>query len=272
MPTYTSSALAGLRLPRRMLLAAALIAGALPAAHAKETASASTLITITYALTDLAPNDGIGPSYTVPNGGYFGRYGTGKNLPGFWEGGFDVQPFSTSDSNGASTAAASVTGDLHTSSGLTVSASTAATDFAWRAQRNGQQPEFGYASARADFEGMLSAHTSITFHVDYTQDVQNYWRNEHATSDVMASATSSNNDWFMHYSAITFVEGAHGGSLNFTIDNPFDEGLRTTFSTQAIASSSSEIALEVPEPSTYAMLSAGLALVAWRARRTKRLA
>ena len=243
---------------RGMAMAIGLVALS-PGSQAVETASGSAYISnLRYELVDLNPMDGIAPSLTWTT--------TSTYIYGYRDDGYVFQelnngsiPIARSWTNGSDHLAASVTG-----------ASTFQTTIlATNQHAGGSTPDSYAALARADFDFTLGAGTGVVFYSDYALRATRTTVGDENGGSWAAflyelTATENSAPWSQATTVIAAPEWASelDGTSSLFYNNT--TGTDWTGMLHASASGASAVAPQVPEPSTYAMLAAGLALLAVR--------
>lgn len=222
------------------------------AAHAK-TVTATGKAVVYFTLTDLAPDDGIAASYTLANP----RWRDGQIIGGteagilFNEQNSGVETLSYSGTWGNNSGAASLSERLFESSMATMTATASLTDPKVTADYMAVVANFGAT-------GILSPHTSITFHIDYELSAAGDWQ----AGRTSASVEANSGLYDLEPVEISLSDGAKTGSMTYTYANVTDMNVQKSLDVALYT-----FAAPVPEPSTYGMILAGLGVLALTARR-----
>lgn len=225
-----------------------------------ESASAFAKATFRISLTDLAPDDGIAPSFIPGTPSSVSRSAVGGflNKAGylFSDRGTGFGAFGGSGTSGLDFASASVSGQVTDGGEITMASNVFVTD-------QDANADSIYAFSSFGNHGILSPHTSVTFYVDYELNAASDWQTGQKTVSILSgrfsnSGGSSSGDIYLK------TDSMKAGSFAFTLTNSYDRGLSSYASFNAYTA-----AVAVPEPATYGMVLAGLGLVAMAARRRK---
>lgn len=261
---------------------AAMCGGLIAFSAAAQTTTTATVSNVSYRLVDLDPNDGIAPSLTVVN------YGTVTG-PSSLTAGFEMNavqvdvigpsanmPINLAETHGTASASGAITGDgALASMGLSVTAKATGDGSFTFIQASAQA-----GSGLTNF--LLSPKTQVIFTADSSQIGQTQQAGDWAVANSWISILTYVNgqpDYVQSpwntMNSYNVGGGAHtetwNGVLTVSYQNLSDAAQVSAFGAGAAVNSDGFGApLPVPEPSTYAMLLAGLAMTGFAARRRSR--